>query len=315
MPLKRLNINIVGSHTIGMTGEKADEVHIADSFEKLGHKVTRVRRDVWKAVVDGETIQSDWVLPDKEADVSIVAKWHHFNKSKYASELPGKTLYWTWDWMQWPTVPEWHIRMLEGSDLHLTNDYNSVSDKFKNKSYYFPMDITDEYPIFRSKSTKDVVFFGSCFETGGRIDLLKEVHKNFNLEIYSQDFEKWKELGFNAYPPKWGQDLAKLISESKICLQISINNDIWGYWSNRVGKILSVQGFMLAKYVPGMEIFIGEAADYFNTIDEALEKIKFYLENENERKQVINNTKNISWKFTSLQRIKELEALIVCQIL
>lgn len=306
MPLKRLRINLVGSHTVGMTGEQADEVNLSDALEKAGHKVTRVPRDTWKAHCDGESDDS-WTMPDEEADFSIIAKWHHFTESKYAEMLPGKSIYWTWDWMEWPNPPDFHKAMIDGCDLHLTNDYVAIPEPYKSKSQYFPMDVTGDFDLGYHKEKNDVVFFGSCFPTGGRIDLLTEVNKHFDLKIYSQDHEKWKQLGFNAFPPVWKEDLGKVINESKICLQISIHNECWGYWSNRVGKIISAGGFMLAKYVPGMDMAIGDRAAYFKDTPDALEKIEHYLKNDRDREDI---TSRIDDSFDIETRIIQLSILL-----
>ena len=85
-----MKINFVGSVTQGYVGEITDEVHLCDSLKTLGHEVTRVPRDVWKAYVDGVEIRDDWVLPQK-SDINIICKWHHFNNGKYIKHLKDET--------------------------------------------------------------------------------------------------------------------------------------------------------------------------------------------------------------------------------
>ena len=81
-----MKINFVGGFQSGYVGEIADETHLADAMEETGAEVTRVPRDIWKAYVDGDEPGKDWVLPG-EADINIIAKWHHFNSSDYIFTL------------------------------------------------------------------------------------------------------------------------------------------------------------------------------------------------------------------------------------
>ena len=109
----------------------------------------------------------------------------------------------------------------------------------------------------------------------------------------------------------YGNDFIKEVSQTKICLGFSVNPDTWGYWSNRVGKTLTVGGFLLQRYVPGMELFLRDGADYFSSIEEAREKIDYYLKFPQKREEVAQRGYEIGRdRFTSEARIKELMILI-----
>lgn len=313
---------MVGSFTQGYVGECADEVHLARELEKLGHKVNKVPRDIWKAHCEGET-NKDWdkYLKNLKADINIICKWHHFVDGKYCRLLREKSnapvFYWTWDYMQWPQAPEWHRRMAEGADLHLTNEGGleevQTMNQWDIKHYYFPFDVSDgEFDkLHWSQKAFDVVFFGTYLQQGDRIEWLREINKQHPIDIFSWNFDKWKEEGFSARPAVYGDAFAEIVARSKICLQFSVNDHCWGYWSNRVGKILTTGGFLLARYTPGMELFLRDGAEYFSSPGEAIAKIDFYLKNDEKREKIARRGYKIGRdRFTSKARIKELDILI-----
>jgi spore maturation protein CgeB len=70
-------------------------------------------------------------------------------------------------------------------------------------------------------------------------------------------------------------------------------------------------GFLLYRYVPGMELFLRDGCEYFSSIDEAVDKIHYYLEHEDERELIADRGHQIGReKFTSEARVKELMILI-----
>ncbi len=314
---KTLRINFVGSFTTGYVGETSDETHLAQELEDLGHEVRRCPRDIWKAYCDGDKPNADWVLP-KQADINIICKWHHFDDPRYIEVLradaESPVLYWTWDFMQWPTAPEFHRYMAVTADLHLTNELGHFEfmTKFGIKPYYFTMDVvSDEYAVYlTSDEPYDVTFFGSCIDQGVRKEYLKKIGDKFQLNIFAWNPKDWQDYGLSANPAVYGNSFNKLVSQSKVCLQFSTTDDIYGYWSNRVGKVLRAGGLLLARFVPGMEMSIGDAADYFTSVDEAIEKIDYYLTHDQERSAMKRRARLAGETFTSKHRMKQLSILM-----
>ncbi len=312
---KPLNINFIGNFDQGYVGETADENHLVRELRKGGQEVQECPRDIWKAFVDGER-NKDWSskIPKKNYDINIICKWHHFNDGKYIRALRARTdapvFYWVWDFMDYGDG--FHKSMARAANLYLGNDW--VGRAKEENYYYFPFDVCDgEIPRFHSSEKKhDVVFFGSFLDQGVRKEHLLEISKHCNLKIYSWNYKDWQKLGLNASPAVWGNDFAKKVSESKICLQFSVDDNTWGYWSNRTGKILTQGGFLLAHYAPGMELFLRDGAEYFSTTDEAVSKIHYYLDEKNssEYNEIIKRSRSIGERFTSRSRIKELIILM-----
>jgi len=287
---KSFKINIVGSNTVGYVGEIADELLIAKSLKSMGHKVQFIPRDIWKAYTDGEW-NEDWkvYLKDLKADINILCKWHHFNNGKYINHLRQESqapvFYWTWDFMDYSGF---HKEMVDAADLFLGNDvFDQQYNDCKNK-YYFPFDCADAdlAKVDDEKKKYEVVFFGSCLDQGDRKEWLPDIARNCQLKIFAWNWEEWKKLGLDAEPAVWGHDFCKAVTQAKICLQFSVNDHTWGYWSNRVGKVLTQGGFLMCRYAPGMELFFRDGVEYFSSVKEAIDKINYYLENKEERIEI-----------------------------
>lgn len=313
MPQKRLRLNLIGSYTTGYVGEVADETILARELESLGHFVQRVPRDIWKAVVDGES-DPNWIghTPVNEVDINIVCKWHHFNDQKYINELRRKTgapvVYWLWDYM---CREDWHEKMVEACDLYISNDV--YSGNYGHKAHYFPFDVADgSLPVEEWNNQKyDVVFFGSKLDQGDRVEWLKHLNEKIPVTIFSWNYQDWQKLGFTANPAVYGAEFNRTVAQSKVILGFNVNDHTWGYWSNRVGKVLTAGGFLLQRYVPGMELFLRDGVDYFSTKNEMVEKVHYYLENESDRKRVAKRGFQIGReRFTSKERVKDLVILL-----
>src|SRR3990167_2574575 len=116
-------LNFVGNFQRGYVGERADECHLADEIENLGHTVRRIPRDEWREHVrDGKDYIN--VPKDLKADCKLSAKWHHFYDGSGAEKLREKSggfvFYWCWDFFPDNNgqIPDWHKKMILGSDLY-----------------------------------------------------------------------------------------------------------------------------------------------------------------------------------------------------
>lgn len=314
-----MKINFIANFGNGYVGEQADQVHLAREMRSLGHTVQEVPQDIWKAICDGEW-NNDWIgrTPLKDADINIITKWHHFDHAKYINDLRNwshaPVFYWVWDFIYYGGMPSWHMQMVTHADLYLGNDVRDYHYAHLKNAYYFPFDIADgEIAREQSKNKKyNVTFFGSCIGQGDRIEWLKRINETHHITFFSWNYEEWKQAGLEAYPAVYGNEFAQKVAESKIILGLSVEPHVWGYWSNRVGKILSLGGFLLYQYAPGMEIFLEDGCDYFSSVQEANEKISYYLTNPDKRDEVSHRGLEIGRShFTSNSRVKDL--LILCE--
>lgn len=311
-------VNFVGNFQNGYVGEVSDCVHLAREMEALDHVVRRIPQDEWREhVIHGDPYPH--VPADIKADINIITKWHHFDTGVFAHTLKTRSgapvFYWVWDYMWDEGIPEWHRLMCKASDLYLTNEVG-VRDLYRSENvmnmYYFPFDVCDgNIPIFRSTEKKyDVVFTGSCISQGHRMDWLPQIHRETPVTIFSWNWQEWEKMDIPAHPAVYGDQYNRVISESKVVLGMSVNPDCYGYWSNRVGKVLRAGGCLLYEYAPGMELYLGDAVSYFSSPEEAIEKIRYFLSHEDERMKAEQNALNAGERFTSSYRVKQLMILI-----
>lgn len=313
-----MKINFVGNFQSGYVGEVGDAVHLAREMEALGHTVQRVPQDIWREYVLGER-NPDWEdkLPIR-ADINIICKWHHFYDEQFIFALrhmsKAPVFYWVWDYMNDNGLPDWHIRAIEAADMYLGNDVRDPIYRAFNTSniYYFPFDVADgSIPRFQTREKNiDVAFFGSWIPQGDRQAWLREINETNPITAFSWNYQDWPQE-FNARPPVYGTEFNRAVGQSKIILGFSVEPDCWGYWSNRVGKVLLAGGFLLYQYAPGMELFLRDGVEYFSSVDEAREKIDHYLIADTERESIAK----IGWmigqdRFSSYQRVKDLMILI-----
>jgi hypothetical protein len=315
-----MNILFIGNYQNGPGGEAADEAHLAREMERAGHTVYRVPRDEWREyVLEGFPIGKYKVPEDIKVDIAIIAKWHHFFDGQFIDAIKVQyncpVFYWVWDYMEGNSVEDWHMSMAKEADLYLSGEIGLAHYYHSNgiRFYYFQFDSTDgefSYEVVRKKDI-DVVFTGSCSNQNGKLDILKAINAEIPLTVFGYDHEEWTKQGFNAFPAVYGQDFNNIIAKSKIVLGTSAGPDCFGYWSNRVGKVLYARGFLLQQFTPGMETLIGDAADYFSNAEEAIYKIHYYLENPDKILQFKQNSYAMNpgiW--TSAYKVKQLTILM-----
>jgi len=313
-------INWVGNFQNGYVGETGDSNHLVRELERLGHTVRKLPQDEWREyVLEGYPADKYKNIPENiMADINIICKWHHFYDNRFINSLrvlsEAPVFYWVWDYMDDQGIPDWHVDSVNAADLYLGNDVRNPRYRAfpKNNLYYFPFDVSDG-DIQKKNLNKehDVVFFGSKLGQGHRSEWLKEINKKIPIKVFSWNYQDWRIDGFDAWPAVYGNDFADEVSRSKIILGFNVEPDCWGYWSNRVGKILTLGGFLLYEYAPGMELFLKDGAEYFSSPEEAVEKIDHYLIADIEREQIARNGYLIGREnFTSKARIKQLEILM-----
>ena len=144
----------------------------------------------------------------------------------------------------------------------------------------------EEYPV---------IFTGTYYDFGegrpGILEQIREKIKPIPLYIFGDNWTTWREHGFPDAQGGCVDELyRRLIAKAKISLALDWRTDIEGFWSDRVAQIQASGGFVLSRFVVGMERAFGpdkETCVYWDTVDDCAEKIKYYLEHENERKEIL----------------------------
>ena len=129
----------------------------------------------------------------------------------------------------------------------------------------------------------------------------------FDLHVFGNDENGWRNQGIkNVHPAMFDKNLSDLYGQSKIVIAIS-NAQIEGYWSIRSTQALMCGAFCLVRFTPQMEKEIKDNVVYFQTISDCLEKIDYYLKNEEPREKIAQQGYEFAKRnLTISQRVKEL---------
>lgn len=130
------------------------------------------------------------------------------------------------------------------------------------------------YPLGEMEPQREVGFIGGGY--GARPKMFRELRRHFDFEAFGQNGQYR------------GESHSKICATSKIMVATNAVNNIPGYWSNRVYLHLACGAFVLHPNVPGMEKYFkdGEHLVYYNHSGELVEKIKYWLKHEDERKEI-----------------------------
>ena len=275
-------------------GATCDENYIADGFRNLGVEV-----------FENE-------IPD-QVDLILT-----FKNKKYTpediKEWKKKAPVWIFSFDNMDRFP-WFYPYAKECDLWLGEELGR-RERFIQEGlpfYYFPYHaVPDDVFIHQDLQTKeyDVVFTGTpydCDYKPNKFELLKAVQDNYDLHIFGNNREGWEIRGFkNVHDAKFDQELAEVYGKSKIVLAIS-NCQCEGYWSIRTTQALMCGVFTLARFTPQMEKELKDNVVYFQDIPDCLEKIDYYLKNENERELIAQKGYEFALRnLTTEQRLKEL---------
>jgi spore maturation protein CgeB len=158
----------------------------------------------------------------------------------------------------------------------------------KNPTFILEGVDDNKHRIIKSKRKKwksEVAFIGRPSDPF-RIQLLQKVDRKFHLKVWGGEWSKWgfECLKKDIYP----KDFAKICSGAKIMLGIDATDQVEGYFSNRTWITLGCGGFLLTRYVPGLEntFTYKKHLVWYRDINECLNLISEYLDNEAEREMI-----------------------------
>ncbi len=144
------------------------------------------------------------------------------------------------------------------------------------------------YPFIASIKKYDVCFIGHI-NSQNRIDALDRLFGEFPEFFFGQ---------------KLFEEAAEIFCQSKIVFNISIKDDI----NMRCFEALSTRSFLLTNWVPTLgELFEdGKHLVTYKTMDEAIEKAKYYLAHDSEREAIAEaGFKEVREKHTFVHRARQ----------
>ncbi len=173
---------------------------------------------------------------------------------------------------------------------------------------HYPISLTEED---RRIYGSDVVFVGSWDEE--REKWLSEL-EGYNLAIWGADY--WGKRCKNKFLKScWkgqtaiGEEMSRIVQSSKINLNIlRLQNK--GSHNMRTFEIIACGGFMLHERSDEVIGFFneGKEAEYFNSVAELKNKIKFYLSNDNLRRRIasVGHEKCMKGSYLYGDRVKQI---------
>lgn len=199
-------------------------------------------------------------------------------------------------WQEWEIPNDGGKTIYVASDTHLGRKYRMDKAKKFDYAFFNQKDAAEEvggiwlphaaepdaYPKIEIIKKYDVGFVGHVQETPNyngftRVDALDRLFKEFPNFYYGSRHPAFPTV--NLF-----EDAAKKFSLSKIVFNISIKDDI----NMRVFETLSTGSFLLTNWLPTLgELFEdGKHLVTYKTLDEMVEKAKYYLEHEEEREKI-----------------------------
>ena len=193
-----------------------------------------------------------------------------------------------------------YLKCIPLYDYHITTKTYNVGElkslgakKILFTSNAYDPDIHKPMKLNRQDSKKyssDVGFIGQ-YEKDRYQKLLFLAQNNMKVNVKGPGWEKYKNIHPNlVIQPGWvlGDEYAKYISNTKInlCFLRKVNRDLQ---TTRSIEIPACGGFMLAERTEEHQDLFeeGKEAEFFGNSDELLDKIKYYLINNDKREKIV----------------------------
>lgn len=136
----------------------------------------------------------------------------------------------------------------------------------------------------------------------------KRFSKNYIINLYTPNATPDIQGVYNKGPVDYYDEMPYVFNNSRINLNITLRSIKSGI-PLRCMDICAAGGFLLSNYQEDMyDVFVpGEDMVMYESVDDLVNKCKYYLEHENERKQIASNgTGKVSEKHTYAIRFKEI---------
>jgi len=305
-----MKILFLGNFWRAYDNSKCCENFIAESLEKLGHYVYRLQRETWR---DN--------LPSDQLNFILISQFGGYGEKvihRLRERYPNvPIIYWAFDYHM-SDLHQWHIDLATQSDIFFSKEmehrayYEKLGAHFHWLPEDFAPDLMDKDTINEAHQVYQVVFTGSYItKAKERLSILKEIDENFDLHIFAAFHEDWAKAGFkNTHLPMYDEAYPKLMYQTNI--NIGIDHTISeGYWSDRIGKVLCSNGFLLQYYTPMMEAVFHDTIPFFRNADEAIKLIRHYLDNPSERTEIKEKQYEFGQKYlTTTARVKDMMILL-----
>jgi spore maturation protein CgeB len=314
-------------------GDNQSGIYLRNSLIDLGNKVAIFD---WRSITDKadhEELNSQFIEAHKQLtpDLTLIIKGLGITGEtikKIREFHKGKLVGWIFDvTLGGIMVKNFkpYIDFIKELDTFYTIDNDAVPElkalgvnaKWLTEGCYPP---EHQSVLFNQHQQKlfgaDIVFLGSIGDIHhNREKILERIDKEgFNFKIfgdvlYEPDKEpEWVKRHHTGYEAI--NDYHSIACEaSKIVIGIDGWPERSKSWSARLYRTLCAGGFYLTNYTKDMENYFkpGEVLDVYHNEDELIEKILYYLNNDNERTRISEAGKKlVNEKHTFAERLKEI---------
>jgi len=130
----------------------------------------------------------------------------------------------------------------------------------------------------------DIAFVGHV-NSENRVEFLDRMFKEFPNFFFGQ---------------RRFQDAARIYKKSKICINVSMKDDL----NMRVFEVMGAGGFLLTDYVSYMEELFedGKHLVLYRSLDEAVDKAKYYLAHDEERDRIAQAGHELVMKYHTIDK-------------
>jgi len=214
--------------------------------------------------------------------------------------------HWTVDAFSGPPNYKRFERFAEVSDaVFATTGRKALADfkNPKNRAAYIPNAVDSSIERFlndeKTQFDCDLMFCGSANIADQRNNFIIKLLSEKNLDTVRFDVR-----GLGGKPQVFGDKYEHVLSNSKMSINLSKENDISLYSSSRIAQIM---GNGILTFIPAEtglnEIIHEEEAVFYSDYDDLIEKIIYYNQNDKERKKIAKNGRLASHQRFSSERV------------
>lgn len=218
---------------------------------------------------DGLPVDRSWKLPKKGTKIYVISDAHIDDAGKqYRFDKAD-----TFDYV--------FFNQLEAMEEYVTSEKHGSREG--TKVHFLPHAAEPEaYPRFTIAKKYDIGFIGHMQDV-----------ENYNgitrLNFLDRMFREFPNFYFgtrhSSYPERnMFEDASKRFGETRVVLNISIKDDL----NMRFFEVLSSGSFLLTNWIPNPIVSENDGKYFatYKTMEEAIDKTKYYLEHEDEREEI-----------------------------
>ena len=205
-------------------------------------------------------------------------------------------------------------RILDKSNLvdstFITTHPSAINFKIKN-SHYLPNPCDESFETLKNydhKCEKDVFFSMSHGVHRGKLKPGKSDNREIFINSLTQSCKnvKFDIYGMNEKQPVWGTEFIKIISNSKMGLNLSRGRPIKYYTSDRISQLIG-NGLLtfIDKRTKLERIISSKCAVFYKDMNDLIKKIKKFKQNDKNRIKIAKNGRYMYHKYFNSKLIAD----------